>query len=232
MDEPHQGMPMLIATVDLASPVADRFVQAMADAEGRPSPFQHWLLQAVLPERTAHAMAGLPLPVPGGLVFDGKRDTNNSSRFYFTEATARTLPEIRPVMEAFQDPSAVGMIEDRCKVALGGSSLRIEYATDIDGFWLKPHTDLGVKLFTMLIYLSSGSGQDDLGTDLYHADLSHAGRAPAPFGSALVFIPSVDTWHGFEPRPINGVRRSLIVNYVTPEWRARHELAFPHRPIA
>jgi hypothetical protein len=225
-------MPMLIATAHRTSPIAERFVRALADAECRPSPFQHWLLQDVLPQRTAHTMAGLPLPVPGGLVFDGKRDTNNSSRVYFTEATAHTLPEIRPVMEAFQDPSAVAAIEDRCGVALGGSSLRIEYATDIDGFWLKPHTDLGVKLFTMLIYLSSGSGQDDLGTDLYHADLRHAGRARAPIGSALVFIPSDDTWHGFEPRPIAGVRRSLIVNYVTPEWRARHELAFPNCPIA
>jgi len=25
------------------------------------------------------------------------------------------------------------------------------------------------------------------------------------------------------------VRRSLIVNYVKPEWRSRHELAFPER---
>jgi len=28
------------------------------------------------------------------------------------------------------------------------------------------------------------------------------------------------------------VRRSLIVNYVKPEWRARHELAYPERTAA
>ena len=37
---------------------------------------------------------------------------------------------------------------------LEGTYLRIEFAQDIDGFWLEPHTDLGVKAFTMLLYLS------------------------------------------------------------------------------
>ena len=40
-------------------------------------------------------------------------------------------------------------------------------------------------------------------------------------------MPASDTWHGFHKRPIAGVRRSLIVNYVKPEWRSRHELAYP-----
>ena len=41
----------------------------------------------------------------------------------------------------------------------------------------------------------------------------------------------MDTWHGFLPRQIDGVRRSLIVNYVTSEWRNRHELAYPDKPV-
>jgi hypothetical protein len=48
---------------------------------------------------------------------------------------------------------------------------------------------------------------------------------------SLIFIPAADTWHGFHRRPINGVRRSLIVNYVKPEWRPRNELAFPDRAV-
>ena len=43
----------------------------------------------------------------------------------------------------------------------------------------------------------------------------------------MIFIPAHDTWHGFEPRPMNGIRRALIVNYVTNEWRNRHALAYP-----
>jgi len=55
--------------------------------------------------------------------------------------------------------------------------------------------------------------------------------ATAPYrrNAGLIFIPGSDTWHGFHRRPIVGVRRSLIVNYVKPEWRSRHELAFPDR---
>ena len=47
----------------------------------------------------------------------------------------------------------------------------------------------------------------------------------------MVFVPSDITYHGFEPRPIEGVRNSLIINYVTNEWRAREQLAFPETPI-
>jgi hypothetical protein len=47
----------------------------------------------------------------------------------------------------------------------------------------------------------------------------------------MVFVPSSDTFHGFEPRNIEGVRKSLIINYVTDEWRAREQQAFPNTPI-
>lgn len=42
--------------------------------------------------------------------------------------------------------------------------------------------------------------------------------------SGLLFVPGKDTWHGFEKRPIHGLRRTLIVNYVDDSWKARHEL--------
>ena len=47
----------------------------------------------------------------------------------------------------------------------------------------------------------------------------------------MIFIPSNNTFHGFEPRTIPGVRKSLIINYVTNEWRAREQLAFPDQPV-
>ena len=49
---------------------------------------------------------------------------------------------------------------------LGGSFLRIEYCLDTDGFWLEPHTDIGAKLFTMLVYLSDHPEAEDWGTDI------------------------------------------------------------------
>ena len=43
--------------------------------------------------------------------------------------------------------------------------------------------------------------------------------------------PGSDTWHGFERRRILGLRRSLMLNYVGAEWRARQELCFPDRAV-
>ena len=48
--------------------------------------------------------------------------------------------------------------------------------------------------------------------------------APYAANAGLIFIPGKDTWHGFGKRPINGVRTSLIINVVSPEWRDKWEL--------
>ena len=115
---------------------------------------------------------------------------------------------------------------------LGGSYLRLEYAQDTNGFWLEPHTDLGVKVFTMLLYLSADPQHSGLGTDIYDGDKRHVGRSPFNANGAMVFVPSNNTYHGFEPRQIDGIRKSVIINYVTNDWRAREQLSFPDAPIA
>jgi hypothetical protein len=70
-----------------------------------------------------------------------------------------------------------------------------------------------------------------LGTDIYAADKTHVGRSPFQSNAAMVFVPSDITYHGFEPRTIEGVRKSVIINYVTNDWRAREQLAYPETPI-
>ena len=67
----------------------------------------------------------------------------------------------------------------------------------------------------------------DAGTDIYDASPQHrlVKSAPYEWNAGLAFIPGHDTWHGFSRRPIRGVRKSLIINYVSPEWRAVQELA-------
>ena len=56
--------------------------------------------------------------------------------------------------QAFQDKRVTSHIEQVFGTDLTGTYLRMEFAQDIDGFWLEPHSDLGVKVFTMLLYLS------------------------------------------------------------------------------
>jgi hypothetical protein len=109
--------------------------------------------------------------------------------------------------------------------------LRIEYCQDCAGFWLSPHTDIGVKKFTMQIYLSQEPGSREWGTDLLNEQKTLVRRAPSTFNAGMIFIPGSNTWHAFAKRPIQGVRKSILVNYVGPEWRARHELCFPDQPV-
>ena len=88
-----------------------------------------------------------------------------------------------------------------------------------------------MKKFTCLIYLSDGDGHDQLGTDIYWSKERHFGVSPFKRGAAMVFVPADNTWHGFEKRRIEGVRKSVILNYVTHDWRAREQLSYPDSPV-
>jgi len=214
-----------------AEDIATGLIESLERAETRQTPYRHFLLEGCMPKGVVEEIADLPFPAPDLAGVSGKRELHNATRVYFDAPNRAAHPVCEAFAAAFQSPRVVSYIEDKLGADLSGSYLRIEYAQDTDGFWLEPHTDLGVKLFTMLLYVSDERGHDALGTDIYDADRRHAGRSPFAPGAALVFVPGGDTYHGFEKRPIPGVRKSVIVNYVTDEWRAREQLAYPEAPI-
>lgn len=205
---------------------------SVRSADGRNTPYRHWILRGIFPQAVYADLKDMPFPVGelGGV--SGTREAHNPDRVYFAGENLRTFASARAMAEAFQDPDVVGLLTEAFGGPLADTYLRIEYAQDTDGFWLKPHTDIGVKMFTMLIYMSDDPRHSDLGTDIYSDAETHVGRSPFEPNSAMIFVPSKSTWHGFEKRPIHGVRRSIIVNYVTNEWRAREQLAFPENPVA
>jgi len=211
--------------------ISGHFLRALDQSIMGTIPFRHWLLQDMLPEETLTQIDALPFEPPAIDDALGKRETHNSTRSFFSADRRGRFAVCRDVAGALQRSDVVHEIERHCGTALGGSYLRIEYCLDTDGFWLEPHTDIGAKLFTMLIYLSQEPGSEGWGTDLLDADRSIVTTAPYRRNAGLIFIPGSDTWHGFHRREIAGVRRSLIVNYVKPEWRSRHELAFPETPV-
>lgn len=204
---------------------------ALRHASAETQPYPYWLLRGVLPPSLARAVIALPFMPPRIGDTLGRRETHNSARIFASPENRHRFAACETLAEAFQDDATCGLLEDLCGIHLAGSFLRIECCLDTDGFWLEPHTDIGAKLLTMLVYLSDHPDAADWGTDIMDADGRVLGRAPGTFNSGLIFIPGPDTWHGFTRRPIRGVRRSLIVNYVKPEWRSRHELAFPETPV-
>lgn len=219
------------ATPSTAEDVVQSLMASINQSQVFEKPYRHWVLEHCVPSDTLHDLVNLPFPAPALDGVSGKRELHNNTRKYFDVKNRAAYPSCEAVAQAFQDPRIIEKIEKTFGIDLTGTHLRIEYAQDTDGFWLEPHTDLGVKAFTMLLYLSDGEGHADLGTDIYDGDKTHVGRSPFVPNVALIFIPGSDTYHGFEPRTINGVRKSVIINYVTNEWRAREQLAFPEQPI-
>ncbi|MEZ5815743.1 MAG: 2OG-Fe(II) oxygenase [Hyphomicrobiaceae bacterium] len=211
--------------------IADQLISSIEASESHAKPYPHWFLTKCLPTDVADEITELPFPAPalGGL--SGKRELHNATRKYFDGQNRAAFPVVEAFAQAFQSRRITDRIQKHFGTSLADTYLRLEYAQDTNGFWLEPHTDLGVKVFTMLLYLSKDPSHRDLGTDIYDSEKHHIGRSPFAPNAAMVFVPSNNTYHGFEPRQIEGVRKSIIINYVTSEWRAREQLSFPEAPI-
>lgn len=201
------------------------FLDCLKNSTACIQPYPHWLLHRSLPEDVADDIAALPFPPASIDRYTGRRNAEDDKRVYFNAQTNARFPVTRHVAEALDDPDVRATLEDLCSVDLSASHLRIEYVQDTDGFWLEPHTDISVKSFTMLIYLSRDLRLADAGTDIYNSRHELVATAPYVFNDGLIFIPGRNTWHGFRKRPIHGVRKALIVNYVTDAWQDKWELA-------
>jgi hypothetical protein len=215
-----------------AASVARTFRRALLDAERLEQPYRRWRLSDVLPESVGAGIISLPIdPLrPDGC--GGVRDTDNARRSFFSAGLQGRFPVCDRLAEALQRPEVAGLAGEVCGFPAEGSHLRIEYIQDVNGAWLQPHCDVPQKLCSIVIYLCTGPNADEFGTDIYDDERRWIGRSSAAFNTATIFIPGANTWHGFDKRPIAGVRRLLEVNYVHPSWRDREQLCFPNQPIS
>jgi hypothetical protein len=220
----------LKTTPDALAPpdqVAGSFLNCLERAAHETWPFDYWLLNNPLPDGYCDDIANLPFPPPKGAVFNGKRATNNAVRVYFTPENQEKFAVCRHMVEGFQDASVKKTIEAITGTDLSDGHLRIEYCQDSAGFWLEPHTDIFVKKFTMLVYLSDDANLANAGTDILEGapDYNCVGSAPYAKNKGVIFIPGENTWHGVGHHPIRGIRKSVIINYVTSDWQDKWELA-------
>jgi hypothetical protein len=221
------GLPIL-PNVD---EVARHFRHVLRKARRDDSPYRHWLLSNVIPDNLCVGILTLPIAPP--IIDDcgGVRDRNNNKRTFVTPSLRSRFPACSVLADALQRPDVAHMIGEICDINVQGSFLRTEYIQDTDGAWLEPHCDIREKLFSMVVYLCTGPDAKDWGTDIYDSQRRWVGRASADFNSGVIFVPGKNTWHGFDRRPINGVRRLMEINYVSSDWRDRNQLTFPDRPI-
>ncbi len=214
-----------VAQHSASNPNTRAFLECMERTPTQTEPYPHWLLEKPITDATCSAIAELPFNPPENQSFNGKRETNNATRVYFNKENCEKFEVCRDVVETFKDPSVITAIEKKCGIDLSEGQLRIEYCQDTNGFWLESHTDIFVKLFTMLIYLDDDPKLADCGTDVFDENHEFVKRAPYGLNKGMIFIAGENTWHGFSPRTIDGVRKSIIVNYVTKDWKDTYELA-------
>jgi hypothetical protein len=212
--------------------IAAQFCRAVREAHRADQPYRHWKLQDVFPIDLCTGLLTLPIAPPIVGRTDGTRNTYNASRCFITPTLRAKFPTCQALSEALQRPEVARLMAETCQISVVGSYLRMEYMQDTDGAWLEPHRDIPEKLFSMVIYLFTGPDAKDWGTDIYDADVRWIGRSAGDFNSGVIFVPGPATWHGFDPRPIVGVRRLMEVNYARSDWRDREQLTFPDRPIS
>jgi hypothetical protein len=224
--------PMSYPRLPTAEHVAEHFIGALRGARQIDQPYRRWKLDNVLPEAMCAGILTLPIAPPVVTVDTlGQRATFNNQRTFFTPRMCELYPAIALLSAAMQRADVARQFEETCAITATGGYLRIEYIQDLDGMWLEPHCDIKEKLFSMVLYLCTGPYAKDWGTDIYDGDKKWVGRSAADFNTAVIFIAGPNTWHGFEPRPIHGVRRLMEINYVR-DWRAREQLAFPDRALS
>ena len=213
----------------MVSKIVRQLMTSIQRAHHVSKPFDYWLPSELLPEKAIREIVSLPFDGSPNLTFDGRRESNKSSRIFFSAENQARFPICGIVAEAFNAALVVDALGRLIGRELCSGKLRIEYCQDTDGFWLEPHLDIAVKMATILIYLSDDPSLSDAGTDIYDAPPEHKLVASAPYAKSrgLIFAPGANTWHGLSKRPIRGLRRSLIINFVSAEWRQTDELAFP-----
>jgi hypothetical protein len=211
--------------------IAGHFIGALRKAERLEDPYRRWTMVDTFPEALCTALLVLPIVPPMLGSTDGTRDTYNKRRTFFTPELRSQFPVCDKLAEAMQRPDVARQFEETLGIAANGTFVRIEYMQDTDGMWLEPHRDVPEKVFSMVLYLCTGPHAKDWGTDIYDAEKRWVSRSSAEFNRSAIFKAGPNTWHGFDQRPIVGVRRLMEINYVR-DWRDREQLAFPDRPVA
>ena len=188
-------------------------------------PFKHWLFDGVLSEETIDELLKLPLPVPKIEKHTGKRESQNQTRIFLNKECCNKHSVAKNVANVFNHPSIISKLSNICGRDLTKGKLRIEYTLDTGDFWLEPHLDIKEKLLTFLIYLSKDPDSSKWGTTIYNRDLSFHSKAPYKSNMGLMFMAGEDTWHGVPKQNIQGIRKNLIINFVTKDWKSINELA-------
>lgn len=139
-------------------------------------------------------------------------DNRHSCEINFSKTIREESAKAKKLFNLFTDPDLLQYLEQIGNITLKGSYLRVQLIKDLEGYSIRPHTDIQKK-FTLLGHFCTETEQN-LGTDLYCQEGKKIVKTTT-FGenAGMFFFPSSNTWHGYVAKPLNKQRVSLMVNY-------------------
>jgi len=101
--------------------------------------------------------------------------------------------------------------------------LRIELCQEGPGFYLERHVDIPEKILTMQIYLGEGN-EENWGTSFYTSQGVLYTTVPFKHNTGWMTTMNNPLIHGVEQNKVDGIRKSVIINYVAGNWRDKEQL--------
>ena len=183
-------------------------------------PFEHWEFSNCLDENTLDEITSASIP-SGQRAYDGTRAADHTGagidgklRLFITKNNYTFFPNLVKIINKLQSKIYHKKISKLLKKDLSKSYVRLEVIADKTGFWLKPHKDIPEKLMTMMVWVNPYNELENLGTDLYDANLKLVKTIKYIHNWGYFFSSGNDTWHGLELKEIKEERRCIQINYV------------------
>lgn len=152
--------------------------------------------------------------------YDGRRSCTNDFRTFVNRDTNIELVEMFKDWDTSESREFFSEISGQ---DCSDGTLRIELCQDSSGFYLDKHIDIPEKYITLQVYL--GEGDETWGTSIYNNnDLYHTNKFIHNTG--WMSFKGSPLIHGIEKGVINGIRRSVIINYVIGDWNDTDQLYY------
>jgi len=191
-------------------------------------PYKHFICKDILEQKNIDNILKLDIE-PGYNGLNGTRNIIDNSRIFLNNKICEKYPPFFFILKIFEEQETKLLLTKKFNVDFKKyKNLRIEYTQDTGNFHLKPHTDVETKGITLIIYLSPDL-DENIGTDLYNSKKEHIKKINYQQNVMLGFIPNegktgIPTYHGLEPIKIKNIRKMLIINYVSDDWKNKCEL--------
>lgn len=161
-------------------------------------------------------------PEPYHVEYTGARECTNKYRKFITR---EDTPDLSKLFSNWDTQESRDFFTNVSKRDCSDGKLRIELCQDNAGFYLDKHIDINEKLITLQVYL--GDGHPSWGTTIYNADHSHYYTNEFRHNTGWMSFKDSPLWHGVEKSAevaSSGLRRSIIINYVSGNWMDTHQL--------